>query len=157
GSTATTTRASTAPAPSKASAASTYSNRCPTPTTTGCGLAPTSAWRKGLTFNTSYTFSKSIDNNSAGSSNPQAQDYRDLSAERALSDFDARQRFVLSGTYLLPFKASGAFASRLVQGWTMSPLVNLQSGSPFSPIIAVTDSKGSLEAFNRPSVVACVP
>ena len=108
---------------------------------------------KGLTFNTSYTFSKSIDNNSVGSSNPQAQDYRNLSAERALSDFDARNRFVLSGTYILPFKADGPFMSRLVQGWTMSPIVNLQSGSPFSPIIAVTDAKGSLEAFDRPSIV----
>jgi len=39
----------------------------------------------------------------------------------------------------------------------MSPIVNLQSGSPFSPIIAVTDSKGSLEAFNRPFVVTGVP
>jgi hypothetical protein len=112
---------------------------------------------KGLTFNTSYTFSKSIDNNSVGSSNPQAQDYRNLSAERALSDFDARHRFVLSGTYILPFKANGAFASRLVQGWTMSPIVNLQSGSPFSPIIAVTDAKGSLEAFDRPFLVPGVP
>jgi hypothetical protein len=110
-----------------------------------------------LTFNTSYTFSKSIDNNSVGSSNPQAQDYRNLSAERALSDFDARHRFVLSGTFVVPFKAAGALASRLVQGWTLSPIVNLQSGSPFSPIIAVTDSKGSLEAFDRPSVVAGVP
>jgi hypothetical protein len=112
---------------------------------------------KGLTFNTSYTFSKSIDNNSVGSSNPQAQDYRNLSAERGLSDFNARHRFVLSGTYILPFKANGAVASRLVQGWTVSPIVNLQSGSPFSPIIAVTDSKGSLEAFDRPSIVAGVP
>ena len=107
---------------------------------------------KGLAFNTSYTFSKSLDNNSVGSSNPQAQDYRNLSAERGLSDFNARHRFVLSGTYVLPFKANGAVASRLVQGWTVSPIVNLQSGSPFSPIIAVTDSKGSLEAFDRPSI-----
>ena len=112
---------------------------------------------KGLTFNTSYTFSKSIDNNSVGSSNPQAQDYRNLSLERGLSDFDARNRFVLSGTYILPFKAKGAFMSRLAQGWTMSPIVNLQSGSPFSPIIAVTDAKGSLEAFDRPSIMPGVP
>src|SRR5262249_29822997 len=105
----------------------------------------------------SYTFSKSIDNNSVGSSNPQAQDYRNFSAERALSDFDARNRFVLAGTYLLPFKAEGALLSRLVQGWSMSPIVNLQSGSPFSPIIAVTDSKGSLEAFDRPFLVPGVP
>ncbi len=123
----------------------------------GLWLSANKRLAKGLTFNTSYTFSKSIDNNSVGSSNPQAQDYRNLSAERALSDFDARHRFVLSGTYILPFRANGALASRVVEGWTMSPIVNLQSGSPFSPIIAVTDSKGSLEAFNRPFLVAGAP
>jgi hypothetical protein len=123
----------------------------------GLWLSANKHLAKGLTFNTSYTFCKSIDNNSVGSSNPQAQDYRNLSAERALSDFDARHRFVLSGTYILPFRSSGALASRVVEGWTVSPIVNLQSGSPFSPIIAVTDSKGSLEAFDRPSVVAGVP
>src|SRR5262249_16559766 len=63
---------------------------------------------KGLTFNSSYTFSKSIDNNSIGSANPEAQDFRNLRLERALSDFDARQRFVFSAVYLLPFKAEGA-------------------------------------------------
>ena len=46
---------------------------------------------KGLTFNTSYTFSKSIDNNSVGSSNPQAQDYRNLSLERATLRFRRAQ------------------------------------------------------------------
>jgi hypothetical protein len=112
---------------------------------------------KNVQFTTSYTFSKSIDNNSVGSSNPQAQNYRNLAAERALSDFDARHRFVLSGTYLVPFKASNAVLSRVVQGWSLSPVVSLQSGSPFSPIIAVTDAKGSLEAFNRPNIVPGQP
>lgn len=109
-----------------------------------------------VSINTSYTFSKSIDNNSVGSSNPQAQDFRNLSAERALSDFDARQRFVLSGTYLVPLHGNNAFTRRLAEGWAMSPILNLQSGNPFSPIIAVTDSKGSLEAFNRPNVISGV-
>jgi hypothetical protein len=112
---------------------------------------------RNLTFNTSYTLSKSIDNNSVGSSNPQVQDFRNLAAERALSDFDARHRFVLSGVYLFPFKAQGALMSRLVQGWSLSPIVNLQSGNPFSPIIAVTDTRGSLEAFDRPILVPGVP
>ena len=110
-----------------------------------------------LSFNTSYTFSKSIDNNSVGSSNPQAQNYRNLRAERALSDFDARNRFVLSAIYLLPFRGRGAFLSRLEQGWSFSPIVNLQSGNPFSPIIQVTDTRGSLEPFNRPFLVPGVP
>jgi hypothetical protein len=112
---------------------------------------------RNLTFNTSYTFSKSIDNNSVGSSNPQAQDFRNLRAERALSDFDARNRFVLSAVYLLPFQGQDAFLSRLTQGWSVSPIVNLQTGNPFSPIIQVTDTRGSLEAFNRPFLVPGVP
>jgi hypothetical protein len=112
---------------------------------------------RNLTFNTSYTFSKSIDNNSVGSSNPQAQDYRNLGAERALSDFDARHRFVLSGVYLLPFRGQGALTRRLFEGWSISPIVSLQSGNPFSPIIAVTDTRGSLESFNRPNLVPGVP
>jgi len=107
-----------------------------------------------LTFNASYTFSKSIDNNSVGSSNPEAQDFRNLQLERALSDFDARHRFVASGVYALPFKAQGALANRLVEGWALSPILNLQSGNPFSPIIPLlTDGSGSLLAFDRPDLV----
>jgi len=68
---------------------------------------------RNLTFSSSYTFSKSIDNNSVGSQNPEAQDFRNLRAERALSDFDARQRFVLSGVYILPFKAQTAFRAKI--------------------------------------------
>jgi hypothetical protein len=109
---------------------------------------------KGLTFSSSYTFSKSIDFNSVGSSNPQVQDYRNLHAERAVSDFDARQRFVFSGTYLLPLRAQEAGLNRVVGGWSVSPILNLQSGSPFSPIIPLlADGSGSLEAYDRPDLV----
>jgi len=45
----------------------------------------------------------------------------------------------------------------LAQGWSASPIVNLQSGNPFSPIIQVTDTRGSQEAFNRPFLVVGVP
>jgi Carboxypeptidase regulatory-like domain/TonB dependent receptor len=123
----------------------------------GLWLSANRRLARNLTFNTSYTLSKSIDNNSVGSSNPQVQDFRNLRAERALSDFDARNRFVLSAVYLMPFQGRGAFLSRLVQGWSVSPIVNLQSGNPFSPIIQVTDKRGSLEAFNRPFLVPGVP
>ena len=112
---------------------------------------------KGLTFNTSYTLSKSIDNNSVGSSNPQIQNFYNIAAERALSDFDARQRFVLSGIYLLPFKwERNGFTSRLSQGWSIAPIVNLQTGNPFSPINPTTNPS-SLLTFDRPDLVAGQP
>jgi hypothetical protein len=123
----------------------------------GLWLSANRRLTRNLTFNASYTFSKSIDNNSVGSSNPQAQDFRNLRAERALSDFDARRRFVLSAVCLLPFQSRGALLPRLAQGWSVSPIVNLQSGNPFSPIIQVTDTRGSLEAFDRPFLAPGVP
>lgn len=123
----------------------------------GLWLSANRRLSKGVTFTASYTLSKSIDNNSVGSSNAQVQDYRNLRAERALSDFDARHRFVFSGVWLLPFRGQGALMSRVAGGWSISPILNLQSGNPFSPIIAVTDVKGSLEPFDRPFVVPGAP
>jgi hypothetical protein len=130
----------------------------------GLWLSADKRLSKGLTFSTSYTFSKSIDNNSVGSSNPQIQDFRNIAAERALSDFDARHRFVLSGVYLLPFGTHSGLMKRIVEGWSFAPIVNLQSGNPFSPIVGNTRNpvpgvaptagliynSGSLLAFDRP-------
>lgn len=124
----------------------------------GLWLTANKRLAKGLTFNTSYTFSKSIDDNSVGSTNAQVQDFRNIRNERALSDFDARHRFVLSGVYLLPLKwDQNGFTKRLAEGWSISPIVNLQSGNPFSPIVQVTDTKGSLEAFDRPNLIPGQP
>ena len=110
---------------------------------------------RGLTFTTSYTLSKSIDLNSVGSSNPQVQDAYNLGVERAPSDFDARHRYVASLVYLLPFHAQGGL-SRLAEGWSVAPIVNVQSGNPFSPIMSTLNS-GSLKAFDRPDYVSGQP
>jgi hypothetical protein len=114
-------------------------------------LSANRRFSKGLTFTTSYTFSKSIDLNSVGSSNPQIQDAYNIRAERALSDFDARHRYVASLVYLLPFQGSGAM-KRVVEGWSIAPIVNLQSGNPFSPVVTLLNS-GSLLTFDRPDYV----
>ena len=105
----------------------------------------------GLTLSASYTFSKSTDLNSVGSANPQIQDSYNVAAEHALSDFDARHRFVFSGVYLLPFTANGK-TKYFVEGWSLSPIVNIQSGNPFSPIMP-TSRSGSLQNFDRPDYV----
>jgi hypothetical protein len=119
----------------------------------GLWLSADKRLARGFTFNTSYVFSKSIDTNSVGSSNPQVQDFRNFKAERALSDFDTRHRIIFSGLYQLPFTGNGALTKRVIQGWSIAPIFSAQTGNPFSPIIPVVDTKGSLEAFNRPNVV----
>ena len=58
---------------------------------------------RGLQFDTSYTWSKSLDTNSLNSSGFAVQDGYDIPNQYGPSDFDARHRFVLSATYQLPF------------------------------------------------------
>jgi len=80
---------------------------------------------RGLQFNASYTWSKSIDYNSQSSQGVTLQDSFNIRGDRGLSDFDARQRFVLSGLYELPFHKN-----QFVDGWQLSAIVQSQSGNP---------------------------
>jgi len=79
----------------------------------------------GLQFNTSYTFSKSIDYNSQSSQGVTLQDSYNLRGDRGLSDFDARHRFVVSGLYELPFNGN-----QFKEGWQFSLITQLQTGNP---------------------------
>jgi len=82
---------------------------------------------KGLSFQGAYTFGKSIDNASSFENILNPLNYR---LSRALSLFDARQRFVFSYYYQLPhFDVPGA-AGKLVNGWGTSGIVTFQDGFP---------------------------
>jgi hypothetical protein len=137
----------------------------------GLWLTANKRLAKGLTVSATYTFSKSIDDNSVSSSNPQIQNFYNIGAERALSDFDARHRFILSGVYLLPFTSQNGLVKRIIGGWSFSPILNMQTGSPFSPIVPLTATlapganpipgniynSGSLEQYDRPDYVLGQP
>jgi hypothetical protein len=93
-------------------------------------LSVTKRFAKGLQFNGSYTWSKSIDYNSRNNNATSTflvQDSYNIRNDRGLSDFDARHRFVLSGTYELPFKGN-----RFMEGWELSTIVQLQTGNPIN-------------------------
>lgn len=80
---------------------------------------------RGLQFNASYTFSKSIDYNSQSSQGVTLQDSYNIRGDRGLSDFDARHRFVINAIYALPFKGN-----QLVEGWQLGVITQSQSGNP---------------------------
>jgi hypothetical protein len=88
-------------------------------------ITATQRLAKGLQFNASYTFSKSLDYNSLNSQGVVVQDSYNIRGDRGLSDYDARNRFVISGLYELPFKGN-----RLVEGWQLGSILQLQSGNP---------------------------
>ena len=93
-------------------------------------LTATKRLSRGVQFNASYTFSKSIDYNSLNSQGVVVQDSYNIRNSRGLSDFDARHRFVISGLYELPFKGN-----RLVEGWQFSTIVQSQSGNPVNIVV----------------------
>lgn len=103
----------------------------------------------GLQFDASYTFSKSIDDNSQNNQGVVIQNSNNIRGDRGLSDFDARNRFVISGIYALPFKGN-----KLKEGWQLSLIETLQSGNPLNFHIANASFTGI--AGLRPDVTGPV-
>jgi Carboxypeptidase regulatory-like domain/TonB dependent receptor len=126
----------------------------------GLWLTANKRFARGLSFNTSYTFSKSIDissrtNLGLTTSPGPIQDAFNLRGSRGLSDFDARHRFVISTIYELPLKGN-----RLFQGWQLSGVVQDQTGNPLnilsgsSPTTNINNLTGA--ATVRPDLIAPV-
>jgi hypothetical protein len=82
---------------------------------------------RGLQFNASYTWSKSMDYNSLSSQGVVVQNSYNLRGDHAVSDFDTRHRFVVSTIYELPFHGN-----RLTAGWQLGAIVSVQSGNPIN-------------------------
>ncbi len=93
----------------------------------------------GLQFQTSYTYSKTIDNastvwNGSSSSNSGTQPNNPLctACEKSRSGFDFPQRFVMNFGYKLPFNRWQDAPKRLTEGWQVLSIISAQSGFPFT-------------------------
>jgi hypothetical protein len=120
----------------------------------------------GLTFLGSYTWGRSIDNsvgywpNSGISQLPQdSHNYGRV--ERGLSDWDMHHRMVFSFNWNLPFGKGRKFLSNasgvtdaLLGGWQMTGILNLQSGTPFTAIIATNQANTQNSGALRPNALA---
>jgi hypothetical protein len=135
-------------------------------------LALSRRFNNGLSFLGSYTYSKTLDYvstfNVAGSAprlvageNDLAQNPFDLKAEHGPSLFDARHRFVFSGSYEIPFTQSGsAFAKAVFAGWQVNAIANFASAAPFtvydSSNVSLQGSAPEISGFysSRPDLIA---
>ena len=113
-------------------------------------LIATKRLARGLLFDTSYTWSKSLDTNSLNSSNFNLQDGYDIPNQYGLSDFDARHRFVLRATYQLPFNGS-----RWTRGLQVAAIVQSQSGNPVN-IVTSNATLNGVPNTVRPNLMAPV-
>ncbi|MBS1790030.1 MAG: TonB-dependent receptor [Acidobacteria bacterium] len=116
---------------------------------------------QGLSLNTSYTWSKSLDNSSGirnqGFDSLFPQDSGCLRCERALSAFDTRHRFSLGGVYDLPvgrgklLDVQNSFANVFVGGWQLSSNMTIQSGVPQTINVGFVNSGTNTPNNDRPN------
>jgi hypothetical protein len=114
-------------------------------------------WRTGMTFQSNYTWSHSMDNESStfsesssssnGVGNLGYMDPRNPALDYGNSDFDIRNRFTFSGTWTDPFmKGSRGLMGQVAGGWSLSPIFTARSGTPFT----VSDSDSCLNCATGP-------
>jgi hypothetical protein len=73
-----------------------------------------------------------------------AQNPLSLRADRSLSSFDQRHRFVLSGVLQSPWK------SALVRNWLVAPIFVAQSGRPFNLLLGFDANADGRAQTDRP-------
>ncbi|MBO0719573.1 MAG: TonB-dependent receptor, partial [Blastocatellia bacterium] len=108
----------------------------------------------GLMVGGSYTYSKSIDDDSLGNSVVSTNlDQSNIKAlERGLSSFDIRNRFTANFTYDLPFKFRNKLVNRVLSNWQMGTIITEQSGEPFTVNIQ-SDRANTGQLNQRPNLV----
>ncbi len=118
----------------------------------------------GFSMLLAYTWAKSLDDTPGYASTSQSsallpQNSFDIAAQRGISDFNVAQRFVLSPVYELPFGKgkpflTGEWASRILGGWQVSGIGQVQTGRPFTVTLASSNTSGSFNSQDRPNLVA---
>jgi hypothetical protein len=120
---------------------------------------------KGLQLQSSYTWSKAIDNNTnitgefASGSSSYGVDPFHPNLDRSASLTDVTNVWKINAIYQLPKMASSdGMASKLVNGWWVSSIVTLQSGLPFTPTLSNNQSGsgvgGGSSSLDRPDLLS---
>jgi hypothetical protein len=115
---------------------------------------------RGLNFGLAYTFSKSIDaasvfyGSGANGTTIFPHNNYDTRAERGLSDFDIRHRFVANYVYQIPSlqHVFSAMPRLIADGWQTTGILTLQTGQPFSVLTGADQSSTGL-GTDRPNLI----
>jgi len=101
------------------------------------GLQITSAMRMShhVSFNAFYTYSKTRSSVQLHNSTTQglAQNYSNLAEDEGAADTDQRHIFSASFNYQPDYyKGGNGFMRNLINGWSISPIIKIRSGQPFT-------------------------
>jgi hypothetical protein len=102
----------------------------------------------------SYTWSHAIDDSTDLQSPLSAQDNTRPGLERSNSLFDQRHRFVWSAVFQSGRLFQGSpLAGRLLNNWTLAPIIEFSSGRPFAILTGADTNFDSGSNTDRPNVV----
>jgi hypothetical protein len=96
-----------------------------------------------VSLSANYTLSKAIDEVTDFNSDFQANDQTNLRAERSLSAFDQRHKFVIYAALESPFQGGSnrRLLSRFLSGFIATPIFRANSGRPFN-LLSGEDTNG---------------
>ncbi len=115
--------------------------------------------RNGILSSATYTYAKAIDDSALGGrgqgANVIAQNWLDLSAERALSSFDQRQTLAFQGQYTSGQGIGGGtllsgWRGALLKEWTIATTINVGTGTPLTPQVPLTTAGTGVNGVLRP-------
>ena len=117
---------------------------------------------RGLQFQSSYTFSKAMDetqgqqNVDSTASSTFGTDPTHRQVDRAVSDFNTTHNWRFNTIYNLPGPKIDQWYGSLLRGWRFSGIVSLQTGLPFTPVIQADRSRAGVNngaaGINRPNL-----
>jgi len=122
---------------------------------------------KGLQFQSSYTWSKVMDETQGQAGADSAvtsvfgADPSNRRMDRGPADFDLRHNWQFNTIYQLPHPFTGRALSAILNGWRASGILSLQSGYPFTPAVRTNRSRSGVNAggaglgsvIDRPNLV----
>jgi hypothetical protein len=94
-----------------------------------------------FTLMANYTYSKAFDTTTDFNSDYAPEDETNLNAERALSEFDERNKVVIAGVVDSPWK------QRILSGFEVAPIFTYNSGHPFN-LLAGSEVNGDNHSTN---------
>ncbi len=110
---------------------------------------------RNVMLNGFYVWSHALQSsNESADGQMTAQDFNNLWEEKGAMSVDRRNVAVISGMWKIDyFHGSNFFMKQIVNGWTMSPIWTMQSGTPFE-ITTGADQNFDTSNHSRPDLVA---
>jgi hypothetical protein len=118
-------------------------------------------WSRGFNFQSSYTFSRNIDTTQASTFFSDATngttsampEYPGFSYNKGLADYHSKHNWLVNFAWELPFaKTMSGAGKTLLDGWQLSGIWNLRSGSPLTLFVQRNRSRSQWSPSLAPGI-----